>query len=153
QIPDEAKEREAEARRGMLESLADFDDALLEQLLEDAVPSSGDIYSQLSKDLVDVLIVPVLLGAGERDHGVRRLLKALRHEVPGHEAVASRLGLEADPKDPVALVFKTYHLPHTGKLSAVRLLGGEVKDGMTLSGHRLGSINQLMGLEAQKVNA
>lgn len=153
QIPDEAKEREAEARRGMLESLADFDDALLEQLLEDAVPSSGDIYSQLSKDLADDLIVPVLLGAGERDHGVRRLLKALRHEVPGHEAVASRLGLETDPKDPVALVFKTYHLPHTGKLSAVRLLGGEVKDGMTLSGHRLGSINRLMGLEAQKVNA
>ncbi len=151
QIPDDIKERESEARRGMLESLADFDDALLEQLLEDAVPSTGQIYAQLSKDLGDDLIVPVLLGAGERDHGVRRLLKALRHEVPGHEAVIKRLGLKADAKDPVALIFKSYHLPHTGKLSAARILGGEVKEGMNLSGHRLGSVNRLMGLEPQKV--
>lgn len=153
QMPEDVKERENEARRGLLESLADFDDALLEQLLEDAVPSSGDIYAQLTKDLADDLIVPVLLGAGERDHGVRRLLKALRHEVPGPEAVIKRLGLKADSKDPVALIFKSYHLPHTGKLSVARILGGEVKEGMTLSGHRLGSVNRLMGLEPHKIAA
>jgi len=151
QIPEDAKEREEEARREMLESLADFDDALLEQLLEDAVPSTEEIYAQLTKDLVSDLIVPVLIGAGEKDNGVQRLLKALRHEVPGPKAVAGRLGLKADAKDPVALVFKTYHLPHTGKLSAVRVLSGDIKDGATLSGHRLGSINRLMGLEPQKV--
>jgi elongation factor G len=153
QIPEDVKERETEARRGMLESLADFDDALLEQLLEDAIPSTDQIYAQLSKDLAGDLIVPVLMGAGERDHGVRRLLKALRHEVPGHEAVSKRLGLKADPKDAVALVFKTYHLPHTGKLSAVRILGGEVKEGASLSGHRIGSVNRLMGLEPHKVGS
>jgi elongation factor G len=153
QMPEDIKDRETTARREMLESLADFDDALLEQLLEDAVPSNDEIYKQLTKDLADDLIVPVLIGAGERDHGVRRLLKALRHEVPGHQALAKRLGLKADAKDPVALVFKTYHLPHTGKLSAVRILNGDVKDGMSLSGHRLGSINRLMGLEPHKVAA
>ncbi|MEX2298114.1 MAG: elongation factor G [Dongiaceae bacterium] len=150
QMPEDAKERESEARREMLEALADFDDALLEQLLEDAVPSTEAIYAQLTKDLSDDLIVPVLLGAGEKDHGVRRLLKALRHEVPGPEAAAARIGLKADAKDPAALVFKTYHLPHTGKLSAARLWTGEIKDGMSLSGHRLGSINRLMGLEPNK---
>ncbi|MEX1108668.1 MAG: elongation factor G [Dongiaceae bacterium] len=150
QMPEDAKQRETEARREMLEALADFDDALLEQLLEDAVPSTDAIYAQLTKDLSDDLIVPVLLGAGEKDHGVRRLLKALRHEVPGPEVAAERIGLKADAKDAAALVFKTYHLPHTGKLSAARLWTGEIKDGMTLSGHRLGSINRMMGLEPHK---
>ncbi|MEX0810506.1 MAG: elongation factor G [Dongiaceae bacterium] len=150
QMPEDAKQRETEARREMLEALADFDDALLEQLLEDAVPSTDAIYVQLTKDLSDDLIVPVLLGAGEKDHGVRRLLKALRHEVPGPDVAAARIGLKTDAKDPAALVFKTYHLPHTGKLSAARLWTGEIKDGMSLSGHRLGSINRMMGLEPHK---
>ena len=71
--------REQEAREQMLEHLADFDDQLLEQLLSDAVPSKEAIYQQLSKDLAQDLIVPVLMGSAEQDYGVRRLLKALRH--------------------------------------------------------------------------
>ena len=95
-MPEEVASREQEARRELLESLADFDDKLLEQLLEDAVPSKDEIYQQLSKDLADDLIVPVFFGSAERDNGVRRLLKALRHEVPGPEATAARLGLVAE---------------------------------------------------------
>ena len=71
-IPEDALPREQEARRGMLESLADFDDKLLEQLLEDAVPSKDEIYQQLTKDLAGDLIVPVFFGAADRDSGVRR---------------------------------------------------------------------------------
>src|SRR6266850_2433942 len=83
QMPESARDREQSARTQLLESLADFDDDLLTQLLEDAVPSTQKIYEQLTKDLTDDLIVPVLLGSAERDHGVLRLWKALRHEVPG----------------------------------------------------------------------
>ena len=92
-MPEEIATREQEARHEMLESLADFDDDLLEQLLEDAVPPKDEIYQQLAKDLAGDLIVPVLLGAAERDHGVHRLLKALRHDVPGPAATAARIGV------------------------------------------------------------
>ena len=92
-LPDDMMPREQEAREQMLEHLADFDDQLLEQLLSDAVPSKEAIYQQLSKDLAQDLIVPVLMGAAEQDYGVRRLLKALRHDVPGPEAACARLGL------------------------------------------------------------
>src|SRR5215510_15048382 len=72
QIPEEMVEREKEARREMLEALADYDDHLLEQLLEDVVPPKDEIYQQIAKDLGSDLIVPVLLGAAEQDYGVQR---------------------------------------------------------------------------------
>ncbi|MEM1398830.1 MAG: GTP-binding protein, partial [Pseudomonadota bacterium] len=40
EIPDSVTERSAEARQDLLEALADFDDGLLEQLLEDKVPAT-----------------------------------------------------------------------------------------------------------------
>jgi len=150
-MPEEAAPREQEARRALLESLADYDDKLLEQLLEDAVPSRDEIYGQLSKDLADDLIVPVFLGAAERDHGVRRLLKALRHEVPGPAATAARLGLKAEANDSVAQVFKTYHLSHSGKLSLARVLSGKIAEGMTLSGVRVGGVARPKGHEMTKL--
>ena len=150
-MPEEAAPREQEARRTLLESLADYDDKLLEQLLEDAVPSKDEIYRQLSKDLADDLIVPVFLGAAERDHGVRRLLKALRHEVPGPAATAARLGLQAEANDTVVQVFKTYHLAHSGKLSLARVLSGKVAEGMNLSGVRVGGVARPKGHEMTKL--
>src|SRR3546814_15730018 len=42
EMPEQVKDREADARRELLESLADFDDGLLEQLLEDKVPRSEE---------------------------------------------------------------------------------------------------------------
>jgi elongation factor G len=152
-IPETVLEREQTARRSLLESLADFDDTLLEQLLEDAIPSREEIYQQLTKDLAADLIVPVFLGAAERDHGVRRLLKALRHEVPGPAETARRLGIDAEPGDTVAQVFKTYHQAHTGKLSLARIWSGKVQDGMTISGHRIGGVLRMKGHELTKLPA
>ncbi|MFZ5791621.1 MAG: elongation factor G [Pseudomonadota bacterium] len=152
-MPETVLEREQTARRSMLESLADFDDTLLEQLLEDAIPSREEIYQQLTKDLAADLIVPVFLGAAERDHGVRRLLKALRHEVPGPAETARRLGIAAEPGDTVAQVFKTYHQAHTGKLSLARVWSGKVQDGMTISGHRVGGVLRMKGHELTKLPA
>ncbi len=66
----------------MLERLADYDEHLMEELLSDIEPPRDEVFSDLSRELADGLIVPALLGSGESDHGVERLLKALRHEVP-----------------------------------------------------------------------
>ena len=68
-------------------------------------------------------IVPVFLGAATLDHGARRLWKALRHEAPGPQETAARLGVKPDG-EALAQVFKTYHLPHTGKLSVTRIWRG-----------------------------
>jgi elongation factor G len=93
EIPESLQDREQEARTEMLESLADFDDTLLENLLEDVIPSSEEIYQSLSNDLQQGFIVPVFFGSAEKDSGVRRLMKALRHECPEVAATAERLGI------------------------------------------------------------
>jgi elongation factor G len=124
-------DREKEARFSMLEKLADHDDALMEQLLEDIPPPRDAVFDDLARELREGLICPVLLGSAARENGVLRLLKALRHEAPGVEATARRLGASS-PKDALAYVFKTMHLQHGGKLSLTRLLAGRLEDGATL---------------------
>ena len=124
-------DREKEARFSMLEKLADHDDALMEQLLEDIQPPRDAVFDDLARELREGLICPVLLGAAARENGVLRLMKALRHEAPGVAETAKRLGVPAQ-KDALAYVFKTMHLQHGGKLSLTRLLAGHLDDGATL---------------------
>jgi len=150
EAPGDAIEAVRDARYRMLERLADFDDALMEKVLEEAEPERDELYRNLSKDFQEGLIVPVLLGAAELDEGVRRLLKALRHEVPAPAVAAARVGAEA--KGPALLqVLKTYHTQHGGKLSVARVWAGAVKDGATLNGERVGGLFRLLGHETHKI--
>ena len=124
-------DREKEARFSMLEKLADHDDALMEQLLEDIQPPRDAVFDDLARELREGLICPVLLGSAIRGNGVLRLLKALRHEAPNVSLTASRLGVPAT-KDALGYVFKSVHLQHGGKLSLTRVLAGRLDDGATL---------------------
>ncbi|MFQ5774780.1 MAG: elongation factor G [Kiloniellaceae bacterium] len=150
EMPEAVKEREGEARQEMLEYLADFDDALLEQLLEDKIPAPAEIYGQLTKDLREDLIVPVLFGSAELSHGITRLWKALRHEAPQSTATAARLGIPAG-SDFAASVIRVFHQAHTGKLTLARVWHGKASDGMTLGGERVSGLYRLMGAENHKI--
>jgi elongation factor G len=128
-------DREKEARFSMLEKLADHDDALMEQLLEDIPPPRDAVFDDLARELREGLICPVLLGSALRENGVLRLMKALRHEAPDVSETARRLGASSSQttsKDALAYVFKTLHLQHGGKLSLTRVLAGHLDDGATL---------------------
>lgn len=150
EMPADIRPRENEARQQMLEAIADFDDALLEQLLEDRAPAPKDIYALLRKDVANDLIVPVFFGSAERGNGVMRLWKALRHEAPHHDATATRLDVNADGGSLSATVFKTLHQAHTGKLSLARLWQGGIVENAMLGGKRLGGLYRLMGNHVEK---
>jgi elongation factor G len=150
QLPADFWETEAETRTSLLEKLADFDDALLEQLLEEVQPSKDEIYQHLKKEVGAAQIVPVLVGAGLQDHGVRRLWKALRHDTPGPRAAADRLGI-AEAGEPLAQVIKTYHLPHTGKLSVSRVWRGSIAEGAVLNGSRVAGVMRIAGAQHEKI--
>ncbi|MGP2493375.1 elongation factor G [Mesorhizobium sp. PUT5] len=131
EIPGDDKAREIEARFSMLETLADHDDALMEQLLEEIEPPKDAVFDNLAADLRAGAVTPVLIGTAEKGNGVLRLLKAIRHDVPDVETTARRLGL-ADGDATVAQVMKTIHTAHGGKLSVSRILSGQVSDGAEL---------------------
>jgi elongation factor G len=141
---------ERATRTGLVEKLADFDDALLEQLLEEIEPAKEEIYRHLTLTLKGVQTVPVFLGSGLADFGIRRLWKALRHEAPSVEETASRLGVGA-AGEPLAQVIKTYHLPHTGKLTLARVWRGTISEGMLLNGTRVAGLLRISGAQHEKL--
>jgi elongation factor G len=132
ELPSSITEREQEARFHMLEQLADHDDDLMEQLLSDIPTPRDRIFDDLTQEFRDGLICPVLLGSARDNHGIFRLLKALRHEAPTVDVTARRLKLENAKS--AAYVMKTLHTAHGGKLSLVRVLTGEFGDGTTVTG-------------------
>ena len=151
-VPAEYLEREQVARREMLETLADFDDDLMELLLEDQEPPTDLILRDLRKSLGADQVVPVFMGVAEQDMGVRRLLEALAQEVPEPGVRPAQLGL-AEEGGTVAQVLKNYYLPHAGKLSLVRVWRGAVKDGTTLGDMRVGGVYRITGGQQQNVGA
>jgi elongation factor G len=154
-MPAEMRDLEKEARFAMMEKLADYDDELMEQLLSDIEPPRDRVFSDLSRELEQGLITPVLFGSAENGNGIFRLLKALRHEAPGVAATAKRLGLAGNGAT-VAQVLKTFHTAHGGKLSLARVLSGALADSTTLYGGRgqdarVAGLFSLMGPTPQKV--
>jgi elongation factor G len=115
----------------MLETLADHDDTLMEQLLEDVTPDASTVFNDLTSELRDCLITPVLIGSAENATGILRLLKTIRHDAPNVETTRQRLGID-DGNSAVAGIVKTIHTTHAGKLSVARVLAGKVSDGETL---------------------
>jgi elongation factor G len=150
----DALDREKTARFSMLETLADHDDQLMEQLLEDIQPPRDEIFDDLAKELREGLVCPLLLGSATRTNGVLRLMKALRHESPGVAETAKRLGVKAG-SEPIAYVMKTLHTTHGGKMSIARILNGQVSDGTIFStperdAGRVAGIFNLQGQATEK---
>ena len=150
EIPSELQEREIEARTHMLEQLADHDDELLEQLLMDETPTPQKIFQDLARETGESLGVAVLFGSASSSWGVRRLLKALRHEAPTAAATAKRL----EVTDPALYVFKILH-GSIGRLALSRALGGSIREGSDLKTDgehaRVGSLFKVQGEKTQKV--
>ena len=150
----DAVDREKTARFSMLETLADHDDELMEQLLEDIQPPRDKVFDDLTRELRDGLVCPVLMGTATRANGILRLLKALRHESPGAAETAKRLGVKGGA-DAVAYVVKTLNTTHGGKMSIARVLGGQAGDGTTLlagddEAGRVAGVFKLVGQATEK---
>ncbi|MFM7472089.1 MAG: elongation factor G [Nodosilinea sp.] len=146
-FPSDLRAEEQAARAEMLETLADYDDHLLEELLEDITPSQEEILKDLRLELGADLIVPVLLGVAQADYGVRPLLDALVREAPPPEVTAHHRGI-ALSGEPLAQVLKTFYSPQGGKMSLVRVWRGEIREGDSLKGDRLGGIYELFGSQS-----
>jgi len=151
-MSDEDRTREHEARFTMLEHLADHDDDLMEALLEDIAPNPDQVFADLVNEMQDGLICPVFFGSAEHGNGVTRLLKALRHEVPGVDLLAGRV-LDKQKREALQVV-KTLHTQHGGKLSIARILDGHVSDGdsLFLNGEREVKVSGLFSVFGQQAS-
>jgi elongation factor G len=154
ELKGEELDRQKEARFTMLETLADHDDELMEQLLEDIPPPRDKIFDDLTREVREGVVCPVLVGTATRTNGVLRLMKALRHESPGIADTVKRLGVKGGA-DPIVSVIKTFHTAHGGKMSVARVLNGQAGDGTTFStpereAGRVAGVFKLLGQATEK---
>ena len=137
---------QADARFHLLEQLADHDDYLLEQLLNDEQPDLKTVSGDLKRETGEGLVVPVMLGSATHGYGMRRLLKALRHDTPSPAATAERLGITG----PALEVFKVANDTTVGRLAIGRVFGKALAEGSDLTAadgetHRAGALFGVQG--------
>lgn len=144
ETPAEDLERHAHARFEMLEKLADYDDELMEQLLEEVQPDREVIFKDLVKEFRNRQVVPAFIGSAQGGFGITRLLKALRHEAPTLADTQKRLKIPTSGA-PLAQAIRTSHSSQGGKLTVARVLRGSFKDSDTVIGPH-GNESRIAGL-------
>lgn len=154
-IPNDERAREVEARFSMLETLADYDDSLMEQLLDEIEPPSDQVFDDLVAETRAGQICPVFIGSAVNGNGILRLLKALRHEAPGIVETRERLGIDDSSSETLLHVMKTLHTNHGGKMSISRVLTGAISEGDVLANaggtnDRVSSLFSVFGQQASK---
>ena len=119
----------AAARERLLEALGDFDDHLLEELLEGVDPPLDEVRKDLHDEYARDEIVPVLVGSALTGVGLDALVAAIGEQFPSPLEIVRETAdgrkLEPSEKGPVvAQVCKTTIHPQSGKLSLVRIFTG-----------------------------
>ena len=127
-------------RHELLELAAEFDDGVMEKVLEDQPVSPDEIRAALRRGCIDCKITPVTVGASFKNKGVQPLLDAILDflpsplDIPAIEGIDVKTGetvaRPADPKAPfAALAFKVMTDPFVGKLTYFRVYSGTMAAG------------------------
>jgi elongation factor G len=155
--PADVKDQARQMHVELLEAMADFDDHLMEELLEGVEPPLEEIERDLSTECSHDQVVPVLVAAGLAGAGVTALVRAIEKWLPSPaeapQVDAEGRPIESDPAAPVvARIIKTAIHPQSGKLSIARILSGTIKADATLTNIskrdekvRLGGLYRLQG--------
>src|SRR5579872_46868 len=131
EIDDGVRENVSRFRREMLEALGDFDDMLLEELLEDKEPSKEEIIKDLAEDASHDLVAPVLVAAALNGTGMNALVAAIDRLFPAPNTLAHtdidgrEINVRAD--GPIVLQICKTTVNQQGKLSVARVLTGTLK--------------------------
>ncbi|HEX6624249.1 MAG TPA: elongation factor G, partial [Pyrinomonadaceae bacterium] len=142
EVPAELKAEAEAMRHKLLEAVAEADEDLMEQYLEDEGASFTEeqIRAALRKGTIALKIVPVVTGSAFKNKGVQTLLDAVVDylpsplDIPPIEGINPRTGeTELRPPDAAApfsgLVFKIMADKHLGQLSFVRIYSGTTRAG------------------------
>ncbi len=166
-IPEDLKETVEEWRQKLVESVAEYDDVLLEKFFED--PDSitkEEMMAAIRKAVIDMSFSPVLCGSAFKNKGVQAVLDAVCAYLPSPKDLPAVEGTnpnteaaetrEADVNQPFsALAFKIATDPFVGRLCFFRVYSGKLDAGSYVLNMRTGKkerISRLMQMHSNKQN-
>lgn len=141
-IPDDYKEKVAQARAFLVEKVADYNEEVMELFLEEKEVPNELLKKAVRDATLKLHFTPVLCGSSYKNKGVQLLLDAVVDYLPSPIDIGSIVGESVDDpeksqvrhpnsKDPFcALAFKLIHDPYVGQQTFIRIYSGELKTGM-----------------------
>lgn len=166
-IPEDLKDTVLEWRQKLVESVAEYDEALLEKFFDDPDSITEDeMRSAIREAVIDMSFSPVLCGSSFKNKGVQALLDAVCSFLPSPVDLPPVIGLnpdtekeeerKADENQPFAgLAFKIATDPFVGRLAFFRAYSGVLESGSYVLNMRTGKkerISRLMQMHANKQN-
>jgi elongation factor G len=167
EIPEDLKEKAAEYRQALLETVAESDDALLEKFFGGEELTVAEIKGAIRKMTINSELYPVLCGSAFKNRGVQPMLDAVVDylptplDVPAIEAHDARdeekiVMRHADASEPFsALAFKVAVHPFFGRLTYVRVYSGKIDSGAQVINSTKGKkerIGKIFQMHANKEN-
>ncbi|MFC1887884.1 elongation factor G [Candidatus Cloacimonadota bacterium] len=145
-IPENYREQVEEHRNKLLEHLSEYDDELLEKILEDSEITEEEIERAIRKATIEHQFVPIMCGSSLKNTGVQLLLDAIAMYMPSPLDVKPPVGImkksgeemEIHPDSDKlfsALAFKVQMDKFVGKVIYVRVYSGSIKRGGTILNH------------------
>ena len=168
-IPAEILPQAQEARRAMIEKLADFDDDIAELYLEDAEIEEPMLKKAIREATIKLLVTPVLCGAAYKNKGIQLLLDAIVDYLPSPNDLGAVIAHDPDDEErtiklhpsvnePVAaLAFKLINDPYVGQQTFIRVVSGKITSGMTIYNtnkgktERIGRIFRIKAKEREEI--
>ncbi len=163
-IPRDLKAKAEKARTHLIETVAEYDEHLLEQYLNERPCAPEDLRRAIRKATLAGAVQPVLLGSAYRNKGVQPLMNAVVDFLPSPLDMPPVAGHTTDtwekvtrePRDDApfaALAFKIATDPYVGKLTFFRVYSGSVSTGdqvLNVATGRLERIGRLVQMHANK---
>ncbi|MEK7238833.1 MAG: elongation factor G, partial [Nitrospirota bacterium] len=139
-IPQEFLPQAIEHREKMIESLADFDEVIMDKYLSGEDIDAGIIKAALRRGTIELRITPVICGSAFKNKGVQQLLDAIIDYLPCPLDIPSIRGTDphtgkevrrkASDSEPFsALAFKIMSDPFVGQLTFIRVYSGVMSTG------------------------
>jgi elongation factor G len=168
-IPRDLVKKAEGARFHLLESIAEYDEQLLDDYLHEKPYTADDMRRALRKGTLSGQVHPVLCGSAFKNKGVQKLLDAVVEFLPSPLEMPPIEGHTTDtfehvtrkPSDDepfAALAFKIMTDPYVGKLTFFRVYSGAVKTGdqvlnlATGNKERIGRLVQMHANKREEIN-
>lgn len=164
EIPKDLYEIATQANRTLIETIAEFDEKLMEKYITDEYIDEDEIKRGIRRATIEGLIFPVLCGAAKNNKGIKALLDAVIDYLPSPIDIPPVKGINpkteqqeeriaSDDEPFCALCFKIAADQYVGNLTYIRVYSGSITPGSSVYNSTTGKyerIGRLLQMHANK---